>query len=96
MRSEEKFEKRKKKDGRKFRWRYSIECRQRRTDQWTNRRGEKEAGPVPGNRRQIAGTGTFPGDGKRWKIPKKEIPVKRKVSKKVGTVFIILRVDARR
>lgn len=50
-----------------------IECRQSKTDQWTNKRGEKEAGPVPGNRRQLTGTGTFPGDGKRWKIPKKEM-----------------------
>jgi hypothetical protein len=66
MRCEEKFQKNKR---RKSRWRY-CECRQTRMDQWT-KRGEKEAGPVPVNRRQIAGTGTF-WDGKRWRILKKK------------------------
>jgi hypothetical protein len=36
-------------------------------------RGKKEAGPVPLNRRQVAGTGTYSGDGKRGRIPKKEM-----------------------
>lgn len=65
---EEKFEKEKKKE--EIQIAVLSVGRQGRTSGPSG--GEKEAGPVPVNRRQVTGTGTYSGDGKGWRMLKKK------------------------